>query len=55
MENIARWTEGILSWEKEFPWSEMKMDNEQRRLRELKKIAAVNLKKTSGGHTSNNG
>lgn len=54
-DNIARWTEGILSWEKEFPWSEMEMDNEQRRLRELKKIAAVNLKKTSGGHTSNNG
>lgn len=54
-DNIARWTEGILSWEKEFPWSEMEIDNEQRRLRELKKIAAVNLKKTSGGHTSNNG
>ena len=54
-DNIARWTEGILSWEKEFSWSEMEMDNEQRRLRELKKIAAVNLKKTSGGHTSNNG
>ena len=33
----------------------MNRDNEQRRLRELKKIAAVNLKKTSGGHTSNNG
>lgn len=47
-DNIARWTEGILSWEKEFPWSEMEMDNEQRRLGELKKIAAVNLKKTSG-------
>ena len=44
-DNIARWTEGILSWEKEFPWSEMEIDNEQRRLRELKKIAAVNLKK----------
>ena len=33
----------------------MEIDNEQKRLRELKKIAAVNLKKTSGGHTSNNG
>ena len=30
-DNIARWTEGILSWEKEFPWSEMEIDNEQRR------------------------
>ena len=30
-DNIARWTEGILSWEKEFPWSEMETDNEQRR------------------------
>ena len=28
-DNIARWTEGILSWEKEFPWSEMETDNEQ--------------------------
>ena len=25
-DNIARWTEGILSWEKEFPWSEMEID-----------------------------
>ena len=51
-DNIARWTEGILSWEKEHPWAEMEQENEARRLRELKKIAAINLKKTSGSYIS---
>ena len=51
-DNIARWTEGILSWEKEHPWAEMEQENEARRLRELKKIAAINLKKTSGSYVS---
>ena len=52
-DNIARWTQGILSWEAELPWSELENDNEDRRRIFLKKIAAINLKKTSGGHTSN--
>lgn len=51
-DNIARWTEGILSWEQEFLWSEMEQNTGRRRETELKKIAAVNLKKTSGGYTS---
>lgn len=40
-DNIARWTEGILSWEKEFPWSEMETDNEQRRLKNKKSIVVI--------------
>lgn len=51
-DNIARWTEGILSWEKDFLWEDMQKNNENRRKEELKKIAVVNLKKTSGGHTA---
>ena len=51
-DNVARWTEGILSWEKEHLWAEMERENEARRLRELKKIAVVNLKKTSGSYVS---
>ena len=51
-DNLARWTEGILSWERDFSWKEMQENNEERRKTALKKIAAVNLKKTSGGHTS---
>ncbi len=51
-DNIARWTEGILSWEQEIPWCELEKDNEARRKNVLKKIAATNLKKTSGGYIS---
>lgn len=51
--NIARWTEGILNLENEISWDILKSNNELRRCKELKKIAVVNLKKTSGGHTSN--
>lgn len=46
--NIARWTKGIFSWEKEFCWEELQENNEERRNEELKKIVAINLKKTSG-------
>ena len=45
LDNIARWTEGILAWEKEFPWREMEQDNERRRSDMLKKIAVVNVNK----------
>ena len=29
-DNLARWTEGILSWEKDHPWEEMEQENEAR-------------------------
>lgn len=57
-DNIARWTKGILNWETELNWSTLndynKDHNKERRLKYLKKIAAINLKKTQGGHTSSN-
>lgn len=44
-DNIARWSKGIFSWEKEFYWEELQENNEKRRREQLKKIAAINLKK----------
>lgn len=51
-DNIARWTEAILNLDSEKPWSYWENNNEARRKTILKKICAVNVKKTSGGHTS---
>ncbi len=51
-DNIARWTEAILDLDTERSWSYWENGNEIRRERILKKICAVNVKKTSGGHTS---
>ena len=53
-DNIARWTEGILNLEKDMRWSDLEQKNQERRNKYLKKICAVNLKKTPGKHTSNN-
>ena len=52
-DNIARWSKGIFSWEKEFYWEELQENNEKRRREQLKKIAAINLKKTSGKYIAN--
>lgn len=52
--NIARWSEGIYKLPEEKSWDYWKSDNENRRKYILQKICAINLKKTSGGHTSNN-
>ena len=38
-DNIARWSKGIFSWEKEFYWEELQENNEKRRREQLKKIA----------------
>lgn len=51
-DNIARWTEGILSLSKEIPWSELEGNCENRRERMLPQICAINVKKTSGGYVS---
>lgn len=51
-DNIARWTEGILSLPKGIPWSELEGDCENRRERMLPQICAINVKKTSGGYVS---
>lgn len=47
-DNIARWTEGILSLPGEISWSELAGSCENRRKRMLPQICAVNIKKTSG-------
>lgn len=51
-DNIARWTEAILNLNEEKPWVYWEHNNDTRRKIYLKKICAVNVKKTSGGHTS---
>lgn len=51
-DNIARWTEGILHLDREIPWSELEENCESRRSRMLRKICAINVKKTSGGCVS---
>ena len=49
---IARWTEGLLSPDREIPWVELIQRHEERRSIFLKRISAINLKKTPGGCTS---
>jgi hypothetical protein len=52
-DNIARWTEAILNLDKPRDWTYWESNSEDRRNTYLKKLCAINLKKTSGGHTSN--
>jgi hypothetical protein len=52
-DNIARWTEAVIERRFDKPWSYWSENNEERRRKYLKKICSINLKKTSGGHTSN--
>lgn len=51
-DNIARWTEAILNVDEPRTWQYWENACEARRQTYLKKIGAVNLKKTSGGHTA---
>lgn len=51
-DNVARWTEGLLNINHEYDWQYLEEDNENRRKVFLKKIGVLNLKKTSGNHTS---
>jgi hypothetical protein len=50
--NIARWVEGIRRLDEDIPWSELVEIDGERRRETLKSIAAVNLKKSPGGHTT---
>lgn len=50
--NGSRWVEGILNLDKEIPWQDINEVDEEYRRKWLNKIAAVNVKKVSGGHTS---
>ncbi len=50
--NIARWTEGIMNIRENFPWEELKDYDGERQKKYIRKIAAINIKKTPGKHTS---
>lgn len=54
-DNIARWTEGILSMPEEIAWSALEGGCENRREKMLTRICAINVKKTSGSYESENG
>lgn len=51
-DNITRWVEGIRRLGEDIPWSELVEIDGERRRETLKSIAAVNLKKSPGGHTT---
>jgi len=50
--NITRWVEGIRRLSDDVPWNELSEVDEERRCKTLRSIAAVNLKKSPGGHTT---
>lgn len=47
--NVTRWTEGILALPEIRPWKDLDSIDNNARINALKKIAAVNIKKTPGG------
>lgn len=54
-DNIARWIYGIRSLDKEFEWKELENINTEEQRQELfKSICVMNLKKSPGGHTTDN-
>lgn len=53
--NITRWVEGIRNLPSDLPWSEVEAVDHDRRLRTLRSIAAINLKKSPGFHTTDVG
>ncbi|MDA3887166.1 MAG: hypothetical protein PF638_16385 [Candidatus Delongbacteria bacterium] len=50
--NISRWVQGIRNVNNDMKWSDL-ANIDPRRKEILKSIAAINLKKTPGGHTTN--
>jgi hypothetical protein len=50
--NVTRWVEGIRRLPGGIPWEELEYIGEERRRHALISIAAVNLKKSPGGHTT---
>ena len=49
--NVAKWTYGVLNWEKDYNWEEID-DITNTRQNWLRRICVMNIKKTPGGHTS---
>ncbi len=50
--NITRWIEGFRNLTSDIPWSQLVSVNEQRRIEAIRTVAAINLKKSPGGHTT---
>lgn len=50
--NITRWVEGIRAAPDDIPWKELSFITAQRRMKALRSVAAINLKKSPGGHTT---
>lgn len=50
--NITRWIEGIRNLSTEMPWHTLELVDHDRRMKALRSVAAVNIKKSPGGHTS---
>jgi len=51
-DNIARWTHGLSHLSEDIDWSIYQTVTDEFRISELSKVAAFNLKKSSGGHTA---
>ncbi len=51
--NITRWVMGIRSLKEDLHWEKLEKIDTKLRIKTLKSIAAINLKKSPGGHTAN--
>lgn len=51
---VARWVQNMFNLDCEPAWSDLNSGNEERRLRVLSSICAINVKKTSGKDVANN-
>lgn len=54
-DTVTRWVEGIRRLPEDIPWQEVAEVDAERRRRTLRSIAALNLKKFPGGHTTDGG
>lgn len=52
-DNITRWVEGLRNLSADILWKDLERVDAERRTRALRSIAAMNLKKIPGSHTSN--
>lgn len=53
--NVTRWVEGVRNLSMDIRWEDLEQVDNNRRARALRSVAAVNLKKTPGFHTSDAG
>ncbi|MCX7000732.1 MAG: hypothetical protein NT106_10645 [Candidatus Sumerlaeota bacterium] len=53
-DNITRWVHGIRRLPSELPWAQLSEITEESRRSTLRSISAINVKKSPGGHTTDN-